>query len=89
MGGEDDRDPFLFCERGDVLPEMVAGLRVKAERGFIEKEHRRVVEKAAGDLKAAPHPAGECLDDIIPAVVQFDKREEVGDPLLRVSFGIR
>ena len=82
MRREDDRDPFLLRERGDVVPEVVAGLGVKAERGFIEEEDRRVVEKAAGDLKAPPHPAGEGLDNIISPVVQFDQREELGDPLL-------
>ena len=80
MGGEDDRDPLLLCKRCDVGPEMVAGLGIEAERGFVEEENRGMVEQAAGDLEAPPHTAGEGLDNIIPAVVEFDQVEEIRGP---------
>jgi len=41
-----------------------------------------MVEQAACDLKASPHPAGERLDNIIFPVLQLNERKELGDPLV-------
>ena len=68
MRGEEDGDLLLFVEFLDVGPELVAGLRVQAERGLVEEDDLGRVQQAARDFQTPPHAAGELLDLILAAI---------------------
>src|SRR5207302_10585627 len=57
-------------------PELVAALRVEAERGLVEKDDLRRVQQAARDLEAPLHAAGEALDQIVAAVPQLEELQQ-------------
>src|ERR1700680_1887851 len=57
MGGEEDGDLLLLVEFRYVSPQLVAGLRVQADRGLIEEDDLGRMQKTARDLQAPPHSA--------------------------------
>ena len=59
--GEEDGGLLGLVEALDVGPELVAALRIEAQRGLVEEENLWGVQKAAGDLEPALHAAGEGL----------------------------
>jgi len=80
VGGENNGDSLRVVQGLDVLPEMVAGLGVKAQCRFIEEEHLWFMQEPAGDLEPPPHPAGEGLDETVLPLFQFNQVQEFGDP---------
>ena len=82
MRGEKHRHLFFFVELLDVGPELVAGLRIEAERGLVEEQDFGRVQQAAGDLQAALHAAGELLHWIVAAVPELEQLEQPFDALL-------
>src|SRR6185437_5330267 len=65
----------------NVRPELIAALRVEAERGLVEEEDGGRVQEAAGDLEAALHAAGEGLDVAVLALPQLEGLEQKLDAL--------
>jgi hypothetical protein len=47
---QDHRNLFFLVEPPDVLPDVPPGLRIKPERGFVEKQDLRVVKQTTCDL---------------------------------------
>ena len=76
MGGQEDGDALGFVELFDVSPELVAALRIEAERGLVEEEDLRRVQEAAGDFETPLHAAGELLDLIVAALPEFEELEQ-------------
>ena len=54
--------PFGFVQVLDVRPELIAALRIEAERRLVEKQDLRRVQESARDLEPPLHAAGERLD---------------------------
>ena len=65
----------------DVGPELVAGLRIEAERGLVEKQDLGRVQESAGDFQAALHASGKCLDVIVPAFPELEQFQQLFDAL--------
>ena len=65
----------------DVVPDARPGLRVEADRRLVEEQHPRRVHQAAGDLEAPPHPAGERLHPVGPALPEPDHLEHLAHPV--------
>ena len=80
--GEEHGDALGLIEVLDVRPQLVAALRVEAERRLVEEQDLRRVQKAAGNLEPPLHPAGELLDRRVPAVPQLEQLEERLGPLV-------
>ena len=55
----EDRDVFLATKLADVAPDVLARLRIEADRRFVQEENPGRMEQAARDLKPPLHPAGE------------------------------
>ena len=72
VGGEENGDVFGLVHVADVVPDMVAGLGVEAERGFVEEEDVGVVEQTAGDFETAFHAAGVAFGEVVAAVPKLD-----------------
>src|SRR2546430_3386710 len=45
-------DALPICERVDVVPELAPHERIDAAGGLIEKQHRRGVQRGAGERQA-------------------------------------
>ena len=56
---EKDGHAFGFVQMLDVRPELIAALRIEAERRLVEKQNLRRVQQAARDLQPPFHPARE------------------------------
>ena len=61
MRGQKHRQVFRVVQMFDVRPELVAALRVEAERGLVQKENLRRVQQSAGDFEPPLHAAGKRL----------------------------
>src|SRR6185437_11874119 len=70
-----------LVEAPDVRPELVAALWIEAQRWLVEKEDRRRVQEAAGDLETALHASGERLDVAVPALPQLEGLQQEFDAL--------
>ena len=70
VSGQEHGDMLLFVQLLDVRPELVAGLRIEAERGLVEEDDFRRVQQAAGDFQAPLHAAGELFHRIVAAIPQ-------------------
>ena len=67
MGGKEDCGLLGFVQVLDVGPELVAGLRVKAESGLVQKQNFWRVQKSASNFQAALHASGKCFDVVVSA----------------------
>jgi hypothetical protein len=63
-----------------ILPDRAPGLRVQADRRFVEEQHARGMHEAAGDLQPAAHAARERSDHGVLAVPQPDHRHHLAHP---------
>ena len=79
MRGEEDGDALFFVEFLHLRPELVARLRVEAERRLVEKDDFGRVEQAARDFQTPPHAAGELLDRIVAAVPELEQLQQAFD----------
>src|SRR5262249_9780727 len=60
-------------------PELVAALRIETQRGLIEKEDFRCMQKSSGDFEAALHAARKSLHELAPAIPQLEEPEQTLD----------
>ena len=58
VGGEQDRQPLLAGEPGDLVPHRGARLGVQSGGGLVEEEHLGPVHQTERDVEAALHAAG-------------------------------
>ena len=77
----------LLVQFLDVGPELVAGLRVQAERGLVEEDDLGRVQQAARDFQAPPHAARELLHLVFAAVPQLEELQQSLDALRRTLRG--
>ena len=82
MGRQDD-GRFLLIQPGDLLPDLVPGLRVESDCRFVEKQDEGMVDKGPDDLKFPSHTPGECLDFHMGTVGQFSHFKEFPDPFVQ------
>ena len=64
-----------------MRPELVAALRIEAERGLVEKEDLRRVQKSARNLQPPLHAAGELLHLIFAPIPQLEELQQFLGPL--------
>ena len=81
MRGEEDGDVFGLVEMLDVGPELIAGLRIEAERGLVEKKNFGSVQQTARDFESALHASGKFLHEFVAAIPQLEKLEQSLDAL--------
>ncbi len=60
----------------DVRPELVAALRIEAERRLVEEQDLRRVQEAARDLEPPLHPAGELLHRRVAPLPELEQLEQ-------------
>ena len=70
----EDGEAFFF-EAGDVFEEVVAGLGVDADGGFVEQDDFRAMNHGGGEVEAAEHAAGVALRAVFASVPEFDQFE--------------
>src|SRR5262249_25944904 len=76
MRGQKDRDPILLIQILHMRPELIPALRIETEGRLVEKENLGRMEKAAGNLEAASHPAGEELHQGVAAIPEFEELQQ-------------
>ncbi len=64
----------------DQFEQTLAGLRVNANRGFIQQHDRRSVHDAAAKIQSALHAAGEGFGQVFGPVTQSNRAEHFLDP---------
>ena len=79
MGGDDQRELALAAQPVQVLPQPLAGLRVEADRRFIEERGCGHRARVRGDLEPALHAGGERSHQPVAPVGKLDEREHVSD----------
>src|SRR5947208_915985 len=72
VGDHEERHALTLAERAQVIPDVLAGLRVEPERRLVEEQNLRMVQHAAGDLEAPLHAAGEGLHERAGAIRKVD-----------------
>ena len=85
LGGEEDGDPLLAGEAGDLVPERRPALRVEPGRRLVEEEDPGAVDEGEGEVEAPFHPARVAGDLAVGGVGEpdpLDQRVAAGDPLL-------
>ena len=87
MRRKENRNALPLIEPAEVLPHLVAGLRIQAQRRLVEKDDLGMVQKPARDLKAPFHAAREFPHIAVTAVVEFDEFEQLVDTRRRVLLG--
>jgi hypothetical protein len=80
VGGQEERGRLPFADVIEVRPHLGACLRVQADGGFVQEQHARAVEQAAGDLQPSPHAAGEGAYERVAACRQADEIQHRVDP---------
>jgi hypothetical protein len=75
-------DAFLFVERLDLRPQLVARLRIETERRLVEEQDLRRVQESARDLQTPLHPAREVLDRVVLPLPEFEDLQELFGPLV-------
>ena len=81
--GQEDGHAFGLVQMLDVRPELIAALRIEAERRLVEKQDLGRVQQAARDLEAPLHAARELLHERVAAVPQLEQLQQPLDPLVR------
>lgn len=70
--GEDDGQPLVVGQPGDLLPHRRTGLRVESGGGFVEEEHLGTVDQAERHVEASLHPSGVPLDLAVARVGEVE-----------------
>ncbi len=80
MGGEQNRQP-LALELGQLVPQELAALRIKAGGGLIKNKQFGLVDQGTGQHQAALETTGEDHDLVIGAILQGEEAEQfIGAP---------
>ena len=76
MRGEKDGDLLGFVDFLHMRPQLVAALRIKAQRGLVEKENLRRMQKAARNFQPPLHAAGEFLHLVVAPLPQLEELQQ-------------
>ncbi len=82
MRREQDGQFALGLDLLQHLPDGDARHGIQPGRRFVEAEHSRLVDQAAGDFDASPHAARQMPDLFVAPLGQLHRREQVGDEAL-------
>src|SRR5690348_13592049 len=85
MRSEKNRDAFAFVYMFYLFPELIAALRIETERGLVEKQDERSVQKPASDFEPAFHAAREFFHQLVaplPKIEQLEHHFHALAPLL-------
>ena len=82
--GEEDGHILAAAHLLDVAPNVVAGLRIEADRRLVEKKNFRLVQQSSSNFQAPLHAARIALHEIVPAVPEFHQLQKLLDA--RLSF---
>ncbi len=78
MSGDDHRRFFFGAQIAEQLDEGAAGFDVQAGGGFIEEQHGRLMEQAAGDFDAAARAGREGTHKGTGVLGEVHARQEDG-----------
>src|SRR5699024_2527356 len=78
VGGHHHGDPF-GAQGVDEAPQVLAYLGVQADGGFVHEDEVGSVEQGPEDEETATHPAGQVVDDGVPAVLELGQAHGAGD----------
>ena len=81
VGGHDDGDA-LVVQLVEEVEELVAGLDVDADGGFVEEEQGWVADEGAGEKDALLLAAGEFTDVSLAQVVDAEALQHAADEFL-------
>ena len=73
--GRVDDGAALAVQRFDVLEDLVARLRIDADRGLVEQQQVRLVHERGGEVEAPLHAARIGADAIVLAIGEADEIE--------------
>ena len=73
------------AQRVDQRPQLLAHLRVEADRRLVEQHEARPVHERARDQQPPPHAAGELVDARVAAVAELRDLERALDRAPRRS----
>src|ERR1043165_4530650 len=76
MGGQENGHALGLIQMLDMGPELIAALRIEAERWFVEEQDLRGVQESARNFEAPLHAAGELLNLSVTAVPEFEQLEQ-------------
>src|SRR5690606_41867149 len=68
-GGQHGERPFP-PQPVQVVPDLLARLRIEPDGRLVQKQDLRLVHKRPGDLQAAPHATRKAADDIVLPFLQ-------------------
>jgi hypothetical protein len=85
VGGQQDREPAVARQRGDLRPELGAGLGIEAGRRLVEEQHARVVDQPHRDVELAAHAARPCADEAVRGIGEGEALEHAGDPAAQLA----
>ena len=75
--GEEHGHALGLVDLLHMRPELVAALGIEAQRGLVEEENARRMQKAARDLQPPLHAAGEFFDLVVAAFPEFEELEQL------------
>ena len=70
--------PQLFEQRFDFQP----GSRIEPAGGFVQDQHRRIVNQRFGQAQPLLHAARQAVDEVVALVGQVQQFQHVADDLL-------
>ena len=87
MRGE--HDGLALCQQAlQALPDQVTGLRIKSGSGFVEKEHRRIVDQRTRNGQAPAHATRQLLDLRVALACQLREIQQHVDAPARNRIGL-
>src|SRR5215475_2802621 len=79
MGGDEDCQSTFLPQPQQVGPDALTRLRVQSRGGFVEYQHRRIVDQGPCDFDASLHAGRQRPHQGVAPIVEFDKREQFVD----------
>ena len=76
----------LIAQFGHGFQQRAGDQHVEAGRGFIENQHRRIVDHRPGDRHLLLHARGHLRSEDFAGVVQLESLEELFHPLVEFVF---
>lgn len=65
LGRHKNGSLVFIAQPFNILPDIIAGLGVQANRGFIQEKQAGAVEQSPHDFQPAAHPTGVSLDQAV------------------------
>ena len=75
--GQKHRDAFGLVQVLHVRPQLIAALRIEAQRRLVQKQDLRRVQQPARDLQPPLHASGKLLHLVVAPVPQLEQLQQV------------